>query len=163
MAPAASRPSLALLGTPKEWRQATRMGEAARARNISYVDVYLGACWRRWASRGMWPNSYYHTNPHPLPYDRTITTHPTRFHPSLYTLHPPTQGGIHATQGNGHTTHTPQTHVGGGGGHMMRSSQQGYVDHNQDPTTLIQSCKTTMQGCRDVQIAARNKQHPTRL
>ena len=50
--------------------------------------------------------------PHPSPHDRTISTHPTHPHPSLYTTpHPPP---THATRGNGHTIHTPRTHVGQG-------------------------------------------------
>ena len=72
--------------------------------------------------------NYDNTHAHQSAYDRTITTHPTHPHPSLCNPPPPlpstTPGGTHATQGNGHTIHTPQTQVGGGGAHKKDGAPQ---------------------------------------
>ena len=61
------------------------------------APLYPGACWRRWASRRKWPDPQLllrHQSP-------PLTLLPTPTH---------TQDGTHATRGNAHTRHTPQTH-----------------------------------------------------
>ena len=105
----------------EQW-QATRMGEAARARNISYSDalrcilVHVREGGPAEAS-GLTRNSHYNTNPHPWPYDRTITTHPSHFHPSLCTNpHPPHQVAPMPREGmdTHYTNHKHTCGVGGG-------------------------------------------------
>ena len=124
-----------------ERRQASWIGEAAGARNISYADMlrcipeHVAGGGPADAS-GPTRNSYDNTNPRP----------------SLYTTpHPPPPGGTHAMRRNGHTRHTPQTQVGVGWAHDALATRRterrnGQAEGCYEPASGKRPCKLTTWG-----------------